>query len=195
VRRRLALSLALTVAFAIVGAILVTLSKQEAAAQPISNDPRAFQRPPRAADQFRPHWPRHGRVIASRLVATYDGRARRASLYVFKTSTGEVCQALVFNGIGGGCNPKTLFRPNYRLAAGSGQLFAGIAADEVTRVVIIGSRGVRHNVRLTPDNGFIFDCRAYNGCPCVVARVDAFTRTGRRVVSQRWLAPTCSRKR
>ena len=197
VARRLGLGFALVLVFALlgVGAMLGTLSEQQAAAQPVSNDPRAFQRPPRAADKFRSHWPRHGRVIASRRVATYDGRARRASLYVFKTSTGEACYALVFNGIGGGCYPKTLFRPNFRLAAGSGQLFAGIAADEVTRVVIIGSRGVRHNVRLSPDNGFIFDCRAYNGCACVVARIDAFTRSGRRVVSQRWLAPTCSRKR
>ena len=179
----------------LVGAIFVIATSGTALGKPASDNPRAFERPPRAADQFQPHWPRHGRVIASRLVATYNGRARRASLYVFKTSTGETCHALVFNGIGGGCNPKTLFRPKYRLAAGSGQLFAGIAADEVTRVVIIGSRGVRHNVRLSADNGFIFDCRAYNGCTCVVARVEGFTATGRRVVNQRWGSASCSRKR
>jgi hypothetical protein len=110
---------------------------------------------------------------------------------VFKTSTGQACYALVFKGVGGGCGPKPLFRRNHRLVAGSGQLFAGIAADEVTRVVIVGSRGVRREVRLSPDNAFIFDCRAYNGCSCVIARVEGFTRTGRRVVNQRWLGPSC----
>jgi hypothetical protein len=163
-------------------------------AKPASDDARAFQRPARAADRFQPPWPHHGRVIASRLVATYDGRrGRRASLYVYKTSSGEACYALVFRGVGGGCNPKTLFRQNHRLVAGSGQLLAGIAADEVTRVVIVGSRGIRHDVRLSPDNAFIFDCRAYNGCTCVVARVEGFTRTGRRVVDQRWPRASCKR--
>jgi hypothetical protein len=177
------------------GVILMAAIGGTALAKPVSDEPRVFQRPARPADQFQPHWPRHGRVIASRLVATYDGRrGRRASLYVFKTSTGETCQAFVFNGIGGGCNPKTLFRPDHRLAAGSGQLFAGVAADEITRVVIVGSQGVRHRVHLSSDNGFIFDCRAYNGCTCaVVDRVEAFTRTGRRVVNQRWPAASCKR--
>jgi hypothetical protein len=44
------------------------------------------------------------------------------------------------------------------------------------------------------DQGFIFNCRAYNGCACVVSRLQAFDRAGRILESQDWLAPTCRRR-
>ena len=164
------------------------------------DEPRAFARAAKPSDALpswlQRRWPHdYGRILASRRVATYQGRARQASLYVFKTSSGKMCHMLVWRGAGGGCNRGTLFRRDDRVAAGSGQLLAGIAADEVARVVIIGSKGVRHRVHLSPDNGFIFDCRAYNGCTCVVKWLDAYTADGRRVAHQDWLGYGCSRRR
>lgn len=74
------------------------------------------------------------------------------------------------------------------------RLFAGIAANEVTRVVLVGSRGVRHRLQLSSDGGFIYDCRAYNGCACLVARLDAHDDQGKRVTHESWLSPTCRRR-
>ena len=59
----------------------------------------------------------------------------------------------------------------------------------------VTSQGVRHRVHLSPDNGFIFDCRAYNGCTCVVKWLDAYTAAGRRVAHEDWLAYGCSGRR
>ena len=34
------------------------------------------------------------------------------------------------------------------------------------------------------DLGFIFNCRAYNGCACVIARLEAYDRRGNRIVDE-----------
>jgi hypothetical protein len=81
-----------------------------------------------------------------------------------------------------------------RVVAGAGQFLSGIAANEVTRIVVIGSRGVRHRVPLSADKGFVYDCRAYNGCTCAVSYLDAYAGE-RRVAHQHWLGTGCGRKR
>ena len=158
---------------------------------------RAFQRPARPTDRAPSVISRLAEVVASRRVATYtDRRGRFAALYVVKRRRNgavELCTFLVrSNGAGGGCSPQSqFFRPGHRVSAGSGRLFAGIAANEVTRVVLIGSRGTRHRMRLTADNGFIHDCRAYNGCACLIAWLDAYDARGHRVTHESWLSTGC----
>ena len=133
-------------------------------------------------------------MIASRLVATYDGGPnRRGRVYIYKTSRGESGYWFVWRGAGGGCSPGPLFE-RQRVVAGAGQFLAGVAADEVTRIVVVGSRGVRHLVPLSADNGFVYDCRTYNGCPCAVTWLDAYAGD-KRVHHQNWLGMGCSRKR
>src|SRR3954453_13542902 len=164
-----------------------------------SVDASAFSRSARASDELPASLKevacrRAGRVIASRRVATYDGGPnRRGRVYIYKTSRGESGYWFVWRGAGGGCSPGPLFQ-RQRVVAGAGQFLAGIAADEVTRIVVVGSRGVRHRVPLSADNGFIYDCRTYNGCPCAITWLDAYAGD-KRVHHQNWLGMGCSRKR
>ncbi len=166
-----------------------------------SNDsPKAFDRPARATDALpaalRTLPPeKFGFFVVSRRIATYDGGPhRRGRLYVLRTARGYTCVAFVWRGVGMGCNPGSLFVGGQRVSAEAGQFLSGIAADEVTRVVVVGSRGVRHRVPLSPDKGFIYDCRAYNGCPCAVAWLDAYAGE-RRVAHQDWLGNGCRTRR
>jgi hypothetical protein len=66
-----------------------------------------------------------------------------------------------------------------------------VAANAVTRVVLVGVRGARHVVPLSRDNGFVHDCRAYNGCACLIDRVHAYAGT-RLLGTQRWAS--CARR-
>jgi len=163
-----------------------------------AGDPKAFSRAKTPADavshRLHPRW----RIVDSRRVATYrDRRGRFAELYVAKTSDGQLCHVLSSDtGFGGGCSPARLFfRPGHRVSALSTRLFAGIAADEVTRVVLVGSRGKRHVPRLSPDGGFIYNCRAYNGCACLIAWLDAYNANGKRVSHENWLGSGCRTRR
>ena len=187
-------------------ALLAALTATAIAAPPATPEPaadelRAFTRPARAGDALPVSLRYFGRFVDSRRIATYrDRRGRSATLYVVKRRERgrlRICTVLVqWNGAGGGCSaPANLFRWGHRVSASAGRLFAGVAANEVTRVVLVGSRGVRHPVRLTPDGGFIDDCRAYNGCPCVIAWLDAYDRAGRRVTHEWWLSSSCRTRR
>jgi len=98
-------------------------------------------------------------------------------------------------GAGGGCSPAaSFFGPGRQVHASASRVLAGVASDRVVRVVVIGSQGVVHEVPLSPDHGFIFNCRAYNGCPCAVSRLQAFDRMGRRIYNQNWPTPYCRRR-
>ncbi|HEY3185649.1 MAG TPA: hypothetical protein VGJ77_22585 [Gaiellaceae bacterium] len=164
----------------------ITLTAPAAAASHL----RAFDRPRRASDRLPAliHLPagdfwhpstRPAKVVDSRRVATYvDGRGRRAALYVAKTAT-QTCIVSTWNqGAGAGCSPHDRFFANGHLVVSSGRLVFGVATDDVARIVVVGSRGVRHPVELTRDGGFIYDCKAYNGCPCVVDHVEALSNSG-----------------
>jgi len=75
--------------------------------------------------------------------------------------------------VGAGCG-RSLFGSRSFVTAGEGKFLAGVVADEVTRVVVVGSRGVRHVVPLSRDEGFVYDCRAHNGCACLISRIEAY---------------------
>lgn len=170
-----------------------------------SNLPSAFTRSPTAADQLPPtfRWIHGGgRPYESRRIATLSGTKREWDVYIFKqriTKRINVC-LVVFTrdqGAGGGCSPaKSFFSRSRDIVASSSRVVAGVASDRVARVVIIGSRGVAHDVPLSRDRGFIFNCRAFNGCACVISRLQAFDRLGNRIANQDWRssAPNCRRR-
>jgi hypothetical protein len=183
-----------------IGAVVLALSLQAigAAGAQRSDEPRAFARGTLPGDRlpssFRPAPlpDSFGHVTTSRRVATLTRRTGlRASLYMFKTSSGMTCQTMITKYAGAGCNPSPFFRESTRVSpAASAGLYWGVAADEVARVVLVRADGRRVRLLLSPDNGFIFDCRPFdvhNGCLCVVAGLDAYAGDGRRVYHQRSL--------
>lgn len=182
-----------------------------------STIPSAFARAPVASDQLPANFQGvfhggEGPPHDSRRIATLSGTKRDWSVYIFKQTTRNrylnpsvrpnIC-LFVFTheddggGAGGGCSPSELFLGPTRhvSASATGRVLAGVASDRVARVVVIGSRGVVHEVPLSPDHGFIFNCRAYNGCACVISRLQAFDKLGNRIENQDWRsrAPNCRR--
>lgn len=159
--------------------------------------PRAFGRPARPTDTL-PSRARDmfGGLDDSRQVASYvDGRGRVARLYLARTHDGQICTLLRWGGgIGGGCGPgDTFFRPGHPVVGTMGHLFAGVAAPGVARVEIVGIRGGVHRPRLSGDDGFVYDCRAYNGCICLIRSVRAYAANGLLVGDESWLGSGCSR--
>lgn len=167
--------------------------------------PSALSRTPVATDRLPSTFqgiPGEGRPYDIRRIATYKATKRHWSVYIFRQEVNGSTHVCVFvftrgelgGGAGGGCSPsRSFFGPGRQLAASAGRVLAGVASDRVARVVVIGSLGVVHQVPLSPDHGFIFNCRAYNGCACVVSRLQAFDRAGNRITNQNWLSPTCRR--
>jgi hypothetical protein len=164
--------------------------------------PRAFLRPRRSSDAL----PKHGwgsntipigtsreRILDTRQIASYtDGRGRQALLYLLQTKS-VICDFTFWgSGAGGGCNPVSEFFGGRHLVFGTGHLLSGVGDDRVAKVVVVGSRGVRHPVVPSADGGFIYDCKAYNGCACVVDRVEGYDSAGQLVASQTLAG--CSRK-
>jgi hypothetical protein len=193
---------------AIVCALLVT--GVCAAAAP--DLPSAFTRAPTAADQLPPSVrgvPGEGRPYASRRIASLSGTKRQWSVFIFKQRIKKrinVCLFVSFvfardpdgvGGAGGGCSPsESFFGPSRDVAASSSRVLAGVASRRVARVVVIGSLGVAHEVPLSRDNGFIFNCRAFNGCACVISRLQAFDKLGNLIENQDWRssAPNCQKR-
>jgi hypothetical protein len=62
-----------------------------------------------------------------------------------------------------------------------GEYLWGIAANNVRRVVLIQAKGEKHNLRLSRDNGFIYDC-GQHGC---AGSIDSYAQGGRLLSSQR----------
>lgn len=179
-----------------------------ASAAPISELPSAFTRPATEADRLPLDFSGfEGRPYDSRRIASYKGTKRTWTVYIFKQrmrgfnqqapAREHVC-VFVFEGggAGGGCSPSaSFFGPGRPVNASSSRVLAGVASDQVARIAVVGSRGVVHHVSLSSDHGFIFNCRAFNGCACVLSRLQAFDKLGNRIMNQDWRssAPNCRR--
>jgi hypothetical protein len=175
--------------------------------------PSAFDRDPTASDRlpatfegFRSAFG-GGPAYDSRRVATLSGTKHVWTVFIFKQRREQRVNVCLFiftrsartggGGAGGGCSPSNKFfgTGGNVAASATGRVLAGVTSDHVARVQVIGSLGKVHALRLTPDKGFIFNCRAYNGCACVIARLEAYDRRGNRIEAQDWRssAPNCRR--
>ncbi|HET8741424.1 MAG TPA: hypothetical protein VFM41_02285 [Gaiella sp.] len=167
---------------------------------------RAFERPATARDRlpqrnFRWFQQQGTRLLEVREVARYrEGRGHLRRLLVARGVDAEgrsvTCQILLqAYGMGSGCSPsRTFFAPGRLVAASAGRLLSGIVSGNVARVEIVGTHGRVHSVALTPDGGFIWKCRAYNGCACVVAELRAYDASGRLVTHQNWRSRSCAKR-
>jgi hypothetical protein len=169
----------------IAGMIALSTSASVFAASPSA--PRAFQRPATAEDRLPSRFTALFQAIASRRVATYVAPhrpARRAAVFVIRDKNRGWCVLTAQPAsVGAGCG-RFLFAGGGFITAGEGKFLAGVAANDVTRVVVVGSRGVRHVV--PRDKGFVYDCRAHNGCACLVNRIEAYGGSGL-LESQPWV--------
>lgn len=169
------------VAFAI-AAVTVAAGASAATQEPI-----AFQRPARADDRYTgppSTWQiRDSRLVARALVRR-PNRVNQARLYLVRRANGMLC--VVLHDAGGGAASCTSSSQLARGVSLSGRLLAGVVRNEVARVVVVGTRGVRHPVKLTRDKGFIWDCRAWNGCRWVVAAVEAYDAAGSLLYRTAW---------
>jgi len=189
------------VRLAVVAVAVFVAAGVAAAASGPTTIPSAFARSATPADRLPATFAQRAgsRPFDSRRIATYtDGKRRLWSVYVFKQiirNRLNICVAtLRGSGGGGGCSPSSeFFAPGRWVVAGEGRLMAGVAADNVATLRLIGSHGSVHTVKLTRDHGFIYDCNAYNGCSCLIARVQAFDSAGRLISDQDWLGSSCRR--
>ena len=120
-----------------------------------------------------------------RIAAYTDSRGRRFTLYVVKTDR------LALRGDSDAYRQRQrlfseqpVHSPGSHGAYMSGRHFVGVTANNVTRVVLIGSRGVRHSVPVTEDGGFIHNCRAYNGCASLIVCVQSYDRSNKLLGSE-----------
>jgi hypothetical protein len=168
-----------------------------AAASHSGTDPLALARLQRRGDTMPKALQRALPSLAqSRLVVTYGTGKHRARLYLAQTRKGWLCAVLLADAhaSGTGCMPSTIFfgQPP-SVAALSGRYFAGVASNDVSRLVITQRNGVLVDVPLTADHGFIVSCTGPDQCACAVAWVDAYNASGVLLSHTRWLAPRCWR--
>lgn len=166
----------------VVGLTVAVVSSGASSESPL----RALMRPGVASDAL-PYKPGIivGQVLRSRRVATYTDRGGRSTdLFVYEVkghprhgATNDrvwFCMFLLSQGAGGfsGCGPsqdlsQTLAKHPLDVGWGTnaydGEYVYGVAARSVRRVVLTESNGVKRNVALSADDGFVYDCGA-NGC-------------------------------
>ena len=100
------------------------------------------------------------------------------------------------SGGGYGCSPREQFiLPGSHGSYTSGRHFAGIVTNDVARIVLIGSRGIRHGVPVSRDGGFIYNCRAYNGCASLIVCVQSYNRADKFLGSEAVMGGSCPRRR
>jgi hypothetical protein len=156
---------------------------------------RAFTRSAVASDAL-PHKPYASLVVLrSRRVATYtDRHGRSTSLFVYEAKgrfeRGASKEQVWFCTLsfsqaaeGGGCAPiqvassEFVTHPldaDWGAIPYDGEYVWGVAANNVRTAVLTESRGVRHKIALSADNGFIYNC-GVKGC---AGSIDSYSRHG-----------------
>jgi hypothetical protein len=194
---RRVLSGRLVVGSLIVAVVLVSAegaASASAASRPVQL--RAFERPASADDRLTLRLPGRFEVLVSRKIAFYtDGRGRTSTLYAAQTRSGDLCLVLTAGNGGAslGCSPAgVFFAHGNHVNASSGRLFSGVTTDSISRVVLVGPRGKRHSLQVSRDGGFIYNCRAYNGCANLIACIEAYDVSGRLRSKQAWMPHGCA---
>jgi len=165
----------------VVSAFALVAATAAAAASP-SQTLKAFARPhhaydnlPAAAKALAPN------VVNSRRVATaVDSKKNQFLVYVTLMKNKQVCSVLVQSkSYSARCTPQPILfqtgRESFSVIKG---LIGGVAANNVTRVVLVGG-SKRKTVPLTTDNGYIFGCPAPSTCASWVKSVVGYNKAGK----------------
>ena len=152
-----------------------------------TQEPVAFQRPARADDRYTgapSSWQiRDSRLVARALVRR-PNHVNQARLYLVRRANGMMC--IILRDAGGGaasCTSPAQFGNGLSLSC---RLLVGVVRNDVARLTVVGTCGVRHTVKRTRDKGFTWDCRAWKGCRRVVAAVEAYDATGNLLYRTAW---------
>jgi hypothetical protein len=114
-------------------------------------------------------------LVETRRIAGYERGTHKARLYLGKTRTNGRCLVLVADGAGGGSCDSGRFRVAVALTVTYGLHYAfGRARNDVQSVALVGTRGRRHPLRISPAGGFIYRCPAFSGCDASVRSIEAY---------------------
>jgi hypothetical protein len=143
---------------------------------------KAFQRPhhaydnlPAAAKDLAPN------VLNSRRVATaLDSKRNQFLVYVTLMKNKQVCSVLIQGkSYSARCTPQPILfqtgRESFSVIKG---LVGGVAANDVTRIVLVGG-SKKKAIPLTTDNGYIFGCPAPSTCASWVKTVVGYNKAGK----------------
>jgi hypothetical protein len=164
----------LIVALPAAGAALLIASRdsERGPGRSAKHDP--FRRPPEAHD----HLPRDvlsDELLETRRIAVYERNRHKASLYLGKTRRYGRCLVLVTDGATAGSCSSGRFRVAVPLTVSYGLGYAsGRARSDVRSVVVVGTHGRRHLLRISPAGGFIYRCPAFSGCSASVRSIEAY---------------------
>jgi hypothetical protein len=159
-------------------AVLLANRDSQVGHRPVA-DP--FRRPPTPSDRL-PAWkPLDDEFLATRRIAVYERKGRTAGLYLARTRTLGRCLILVAGqAAGSSCNPH-----GYRISPLTvmyGLHYAsGIVRNDVRSVIVVGTNGRRHRIRVSPGGGFIYRCPAFSGCIASIRSIGAYNGDGRLV--------------
>jgi hypothetical protein len=146
---------------------------------------RVFKRPAHAYDKLPAVARKVGAVQAARRVATaLDAKRRPYLVYVTRMKDKSVCTLLVqSSSYRARCAPASaLFDHSRRTFSVIKGLIGGIAADGVTKVVLVGATA-KKTIPLTKDGGYIYGCPAPTNCATWVREVLGYSSAGK-LVSQ-----------
>lgn len=120
-------------------------------------------------------------VSSSRRVATaVDKKKHQYYVYVTQMKDKTACVVLVQGkAFSSHCWPAALlFEPGQETVAVASGLIGGVAANDVTKVVLTG--GSKHlTIPLTTDNGFLYGCPAPGNCAKWVRQVVGYNAAGK----------------
>jgi hypothetical protein len=178
-RRRVAALVVLTVATVAAAAALIT-SRDSQVRTDHGTVADPFRRPPTPSDRL-PAWMSLGNeALATRRIALHARNGRKAGLYLARTRGRGLCIVLVASqAAGGSCySRRPMITQAIRLMYGLGYA-SGIVRSDVRSVTVIGTRGRRHRLQVSPAGGFIYHCPAFGGCTASVRSIEAYSGDGR----------------
>jgi len=148
---------------------------------------KAFHRPHHAYDTLpAPAKPLVPSVVDSRRVATaIDVKKHQYYVYVTQMKNKNACVVLVQGArYAARCKPWAfLFEPGRETTTVAQGLIAGIAQNDVTKLVFTGS-GKRKTIPLTTDNGYIYGCPSPGTCARWVHTVLGYNAAGKLVSTE-----------
>jgi hypothetical protein len=134
-----------------------------------------FRRPPSPHDRLPGNLVIRDDLVETRRIAVFERDRRRAGLHLGRTRKAGRCLLLVTDQAAAGSCDSARFRVPVALTVMYGLHYAaGRARGDVRSLVVVGTHGGRHRIRISPFGGFIYRCPAFSGCSTSVRSIEAY---------------------